>query len=249
MLNFEDCTLVKLDKTFRMEQIQSDAALELWLRRPVELSAFERESLLTFQEELALNVHDWNETELAYNFIGPLMALAKYTTRHSNFFAERLFSGIVDGIEMGGRPDGMIASGVREPETPYFCFQEYKRETDPEGDPAAQALAAMLVAQELNAHRHRELLVVYDAARARVLHQPAVCRYPRRRVRYFSHFESLKIDCRGIDRTTPDCDLRIIDRNGVSWRRFLPGIPARSAIFARAAGYARRCVESLFQGC
>ena len=154
MLNFRDCTLVKLDKTFNLEQISTDPALTQWLRRPGELSPFERESLLTFQEGLLLNVHDWNETELAYNFIGPLMALVKYTTRKSNFFAERLFSGTVDGIEMGGRPDGMIASGVREPEMPYFCFQEYKKETDPEGDPAAQALAAMLVAQELNAHRH-----------------------------------------------------------------------------------------------
>lgn len=154
MLNFKDCTLAKLDKMFSLEQVLKDTALEEWLHRSAEISEFERQSLLTFQEELLLNVHDWNETELAYNFIGPVMALVKFTTRKSNFFAERPFSGIVDGIEMGGKPDGMIASGVREPETPYFCFQEYKKETDPEGDPAAQALAAMLVAQELNAHSH-----------------------------------------------------------------------------------------------
>jgi len=55
---------------------------------------------------------------------------------------------------MGGRPDGMIASGFREPEKPYFCFQEYKKERDPDGDPAAQALAAMLVAQEISEHSH-----------------------------------------------------------------------------------------------
>ncbi|MCP4353599.1 MAG: hypothetical protein GY795_49765, partial [Desulfobacterales bacterium] len=64
--------------------------------------------------------------------------------------AERLLSGVVDGIEMSGRPDGMIASGFREPEKPYFCFQEYKKEKDAEGDPAAQVLAAMLVAREIN---------------------------------------------------------------------------------------------------
>ena len=45
------------------------------------------------------------------------------------------------------------ASGFREPQQPYFCLQEYKREKDPEGDPAAQLLAAMLVAQELNQHQ------------------------------------------------------------------------------------------------
>ena len=32
----------------------------------------------------------------------------------------------------------------------YFTFQEYKKERDPNGDPAEQALAAMLVGQALN---------------------------------------------------------------------------------------------------
>jgi hypothetical protein len=49
-----------------------------------------------------------------------------------------------------GKPDEMIASGYREPEAPFFCFQEYKRETDPNGDPIGQLLAAMLVGQALN---------------------------------------------------------------------------------------------------
>jgi hypothetical protein len=48
----------------------------------------------------------------------------------------------------------MVASGWRAPEIPYFCLQEYKKEKDPNGDPAGQCLAAMLVAQELNQHQH-----------------------------------------------------------------------------------------------
>ncbi|MCP4353214.1 MAG: hypothetical protein GY795_47795 [Desulfobacterales bacterium] len=152
MRSFKEWTLATLDDTFALEQISTIPAFEQWLNREADISDFEREALITFQEQLRLNVHDWNERELAYNFIGPLIALVKYTTKAFNFFAERMFSGTVDDIEIGGRPDGMIASGFRQPKIPYFCFQEYKKETDPEGDPAAQALAAMLVAQELNAH-------------------------------------------------------------------------------------------------
>lgn len=152
MRTFKEWTLASLDGTFALEQVRIASELETWLQGKAELSDFERQALLTFQDRLRLNVHDWNERELAYNFIGPVMALIDYTGKNCNFFAERMFSGTVDGIEMGGRPDGMVASGFREPKTPYFCFQEYKRETDPEGDPAAQVLAAMLVAQELNAH-------------------------------------------------------------------------------------------------
>ncbi|MEM7127908.1 MAG: hypothetical protein AAF702_16360 [Chloroflexota bacterium] len=57
---------------------------------------------------------------------------------------------IQDGIRLFGKPDGIIASGRREPEKPFFAFQEYKRQLDPNGDPAGQALAAMLVGQSLD---------------------------------------------------------------------------------------------------
>jgi len=154
MLTFKECTLAKLDKKFGLKQTRDCPTLEAWLNQEAEISDFERQVLQQFREVLILNVHDWNEVELSQHFIGPVFTLVNFTTYNFNIFSQRSFSGTVNGIELGGRPDGMIASGIREPETPYFCFQEYKRHKDPEGDPAAQALAAMLVAQEINEHKH-----------------------------------------------------------------------------------------------
>ena len=54
------------------------------------------------------------------------------------------------GYQLYGKPDGLIATGRREPEKPFFAFQKYKRQLDPTGDPAGQALAAMLVGQSLD---------------------------------------------------------------------------------------------------
>jgi hypothetical protein len=82
--------------------------------------------------------------------------MIKFTVvRKMNLFAQRFISASVpdrsgNPIVLSGRPDGMLASGFRSPETPYFCFQEYKREKDPNGDPAGQCLAAMLVGRTLN---------------------------------------------------------------------------------------------------
>ncbi len=150
MLRFSECTLAKLDDTFQLRQVFESAMLDDWLTRTVELTAFEREALLFYQRGLKRNVHDWNEQELSLNFIGPVFSLVNFTTDQFNLFAERPLVGVFEGIEMRGEPDSMVASGFREPKKPYFCFQEYKRHTDPNGDPAAQCLAAMLVAQSLN---------------------------------------------------------------------------------------------------
>ncbi|MCI5151063.1 MAG: hypothetical protein D3916_17055 [Candidatus Electrothrix sp. MAN1_4] len=153
MRNFREWTLAELDRAFHLTVLDTSPMLEDWLNSPAEISSFEQQTLCSFQTLLKTHVYDWNETELAYNFIGPLMTLVRFSTKQFNFFAERPLSGVVDKVEMTGRPDGIIASGFREPQQPYFCLQEYKKEKDPEGDPAAQVLAAMLVAQELNQHQ------------------------------------------------------------------------------------------------
>lgn len=153
-LKFNECTLLKLDKMFGLKQIHPCAKLDEWLNREHEISDWERQNLLFFRQNLIRNTPHWHEIELAYNFIGPIMVLVDFTTDRSNFFADRSFAGTVDDVDLSGKPDGMIASGFREPEKPYFCFQEYKRHLDPQGDPAGQALAAMLVAQEINQHQH-----------------------------------------------------------------------------------------------
>ncbi len=154
-LKFSECTLLKLEKRFGLLMVDKLPALTAWLQQDAPLSEWEQQNLLFFQRILTRNVHSWNEIELIQNFIGPIFALVDFAeSTRFNYFAERDFKGQVDGVTLYGNPDGMIASGFREPETPFFCFQEYKRHLDPKGDPAGQALAAMLVAQELNQAAH-----------------------------------------------------------------------------------------------
>ena len=53
---------------------------------------------------------------------------------------ERDLAATIDNYELSGRVDGMIATGFRNPRMPYFCLNEYKKGTDPNGDPRGQAL-------------------------------------------------------------------------------------------------------------
>ena len=156
MLTFKNCTLDQLDDMFGLKPLplKQMPVLQTWLGGQSEISEQERGYVSLLREYLQEHAEDWNEQELSMNFIGPLFALVKFDyDRKFALFAQRSLNGVVEGTEMGGRPDGMIATGYRRPKKPYFCFQKYKKEKDPEGDPQAQALAAMLVAQEINEHQ------------------------------------------------------------------------------------------------
>jgi hypothetical protein len=148
---FKDSTIVKLKKNLQVVRVDTLDSLQNWLASNYQLSPLEQTIIETYQANLMENVDAWNEQELALNFIGPIIALAGFgREKNFNAFSERYLTACFDEIELSGKVDGMIAAGKEEPEVPYFCLQEYKRDTDPDGDPKAQVLAAMLVAQKLN---------------------------------------------------------------------------------------------------
>jgi hypothetical protein len=159
--NFRDCTIVQLRKVFNLKRLNSNNSLQKWLESEYILSDLNKAMLEFYQSILLDNVDSWNEQELALNFIGPIISMVEFgKEKYFNSFAKRSFSAIIGDIELFGKVDGVIASGKEEPEAPYFCLQEYtsttlslsasERETDTDINPAAQALAAMLVAQKMN---------------------------------------------------------------------------------------------------
>ena len=166
-MDFNACDQDYLEKTFDLEPVFGPSMLDEWLNAGLPLTEQERYEADDFRESLVLNVGHWNEQELSLHFIGPIFSMIKFTVvRKMNLFAQRFISADVPDrsgnlIVLSGRPDGMLASGFRRPETPFFCFQEYKREKDPNGDPAGQCLAAMLVGQTLNGNADQPVYGCY----------------------------------------------------------------------------------------
>ena len=159
-INFSECKLYKMERVFGLKAADNLTLLDEWISTAYPLSDFEKESVKRLCVYLQKNVLHWNEQDLSLHFIGPIFSLIDFTEKYRfNLFAQRTISAIVQGIELCGRTDEIIASGFREPETPFFAINEYKKETDPDGDPAGQALAAMLVGQELNLQQGNDLPV------------------------------------------------------------------------------------------
>lgn len=156
MSAFADWTLIQAEKRFSLSLLPHSPLWENWYAqsKTVEIAPRVADELSRLREKLAIFATGWNEYELPSLFIGPLFSLVDFSHQRYNLFGGREMSATVDGELLFGRPDGLIASGFRTPEIPYFCLNEYKREVKSEGDPIGQCLTAMLAAQELNGNEH-----------------------------------------------------------------------------------------------
>jgi hypothetical protein len=153
--NFREWTLDKIEDTFRLKQIHNSPILAELLSFEYQADAYETRYLTNLSRSyVALGGDDWNEVELENKFISPLIVFSEIANEKYSYFLERELSTTIDEYQLSGRVDGMIATGFRNPKMPYFCLSEYKRQTDPNGDPRGQALIAMLVAQQLNENKN-----------------------------------------------------------------------------------------------
>lgn len=139
-----------LDKAFGLKQIWTCDLMQRWQNHPVEVHDNDRENILVLQSSLIRGGRAWNETELENKFISPMIMAARIDDEQIGYFLERPLKGIVGEYELSGIVDGMIATGFREPDIPYFCIHEYKKSIENQGSPDAQVLVAMLVAREQN---------------------------------------------------------------------------------------------------
>ena len=144
-----------LIKMFGLNRVKGEQTPEMfrWLDAPVatldvvEQGNFDRVLPLAVRE-----IDGWNEEDLKMNFISHILPLGHVFSngRYKNFH-EKTISGVVDGIALTAKTDFMVATGIlNKPENPYFHFQEYKPQLNPSGEPMAQLLEAMLIAQEKN---------------------------------------------------------------------------------------------------
>jgi hypothetical protein len=148
--NFKEWNLDKIEDAFGLKQVWQSDILDELINHPYQFDDMEKNFVTKLQRHFSFGGDDWNEVELENKFISPMIVLSEIADEKCSYFLERELSITIDEYELLGKVDGMIATGFRSPKKPYFCLNEYKRGTDPDGDPKGQALIAMLVAQKLN---------------------------------------------------------------------------------------------------
>jgi hypothetical protein len=153
MKSFKHWTRQDIADKFGLDTKDSCQHLNAWLDVDSEVSEDRKKQLLRLQSKLRENVDTWNEQELIIKFIALLIDMVDYDNSEYKAFANRKLKGKIDGEEVSGEVDLMIASGKFEPKEPYFCLHEYKKEKGADNDPLGQLIIAMMTAQELNKNK------------------------------------------------------------------------------------------------
>ena len=126
MSNFKYWTRDKLRERFGLKRIYDFAILDEWLNKDTKIDEEEQRILLRWYKNMKKFVDFWNEEEVKLKFIGNLISLVNFDTESLSAFAERELSGVVDGEELNGFPDIMVARGKQEVRNPFFFLHEYK---------------------------------------------------------------------------------------------------------------------------
>jgi hypothetical protein len=109
-----------------------------------------------------------SESDIKMKLLGPAINAsgfdnAKFSTFGEIYIKTELTT--LDGtkLKVSGRPDLVVAMGEIEASLPYFCMQEYKRQSGTKSDPQGQVLIEMLAARQVNLKEGNELKAVYGA--------------------------------------------------------------------------------------
>lgn len=159
MKTFSQWTIVEVEAEFGIQQIAESPLLDSWMTVDALPASDEQKNLDRLQNLLVQRVYDWNEYELSFNFIGPLLTMIDFNRKNYRSFMERELSTPYGNETLSGTVDFVVAQGRRVPERPFFFIHEYKRERDKNSDPLGQLMIEMVAAQLLNQDEH----VLYGA--------------------------------------------------------------------------------------
>lgn len=150
---YKEVELIKLFDLKRLVGNHSHPLLTEWLTCETTLNANEQYVFDMILSDAREKIDGWHEEDLKMQFIAFVLRLAYLSNNEKQYqpYFERIVEATIGEHFLKVKTDFMIAKGILDsPETPYFHFQEWKRHRDPNGDPVAQLLEALLCAQHIN---------------------------------------------------------------------------------------------------
>jgi len=147
--NFSSIKYSDLEQIVSIISKIDDAKFGEWFGFIYEIGDLDTEFLQNLITKHRRRLASYMEEDLKAKFLIPILNRVDFMTNYFQDWYEPTFGGLVNGYELKGFVDYMIAKGETEPKNPYFFIQEFKPST-PDRNPEYQLLAEMLVAIEKN---------------------------------------------------------------------------------------------------
>lgn len=154
-VSFSNLKLNELRQIVSLKPQINNRIFDKWFLYAYELNKQDELFLEALINDNQVRMPYFSEEELKMKFIAPLLNRVDFTFDEVTDWYERSISSELNGVEIGGVTDYLVAKGIDEPELPYFFIQEFKPSRKG-SDPEVQLLAELLVAMELN---HSEEMV------------------------------------------------------------------------------------------
>jgi hypothetical protein len=154
MRNFETWEFEEIQDTFGIKRRLSVPLLEEWVNHEYPISQTHAEIIENMRQYAFNYVETWNEDELKFLIISPLVSLIQFGSDKYKIFTQRKLSAKIQDIEVGGIVDFVLSSGLQVPKHPFFFMHEYKQERKRDNDPLGQVLIEMVAAQSKNESNH-----------------------------------------------------------------------------------------------
>jgi hypothetical protein len=152
--SFENWLYEDVGKAFGITRLYDHALWDMFDTLQFDKTHSQSSAIEELRLRLRKYVDAWNEDEIKFLFISPLINLVNYSTSDKyKIFTQRPMSVTYNnGTSItSGKVEFMIATGIQTPQKPFFFLHEYKQEKRKDNDPLGQLLIAMVAAQVQNA--------------------------------------------------------------------------------------------------
>jgi hypothetical protein len=147
--NFSTIKYSELEKIVAIRLKLNHLKFAEWFEFNYDITENESTFLDNLMQKYYLHLPYYMEEDLKIKFLSPILTQVNFMTEKFDDWYNASLSGMLNGVEIKGFADYMVATGTREPNKPYFFIQEFKPSI-PDKDPEVQLLAEMLVTIEKN---------------------------------------------------------------------------------------------------
>ncbi len=149
ILKFSDATYEKLQEIVDINQIDKPAKFQEWFSYKYKINKDEEDYLQELISRNKLSLERYNEQTLVTKFIAPLLYKVNFNTDKFRDWYQYKVSAKINGWELSGSPDYIVATGLKSPGIPYFFIHEFKP-LKSLTIPSEQLVAELLTAMHLN---------------------------------------------------------------------------------------------------